>query len=805
MRTTDVFETGHAGLAAWLLENFGEHADGKTIPGWAFGMSAEFRQALLDGYMSADGHDGKVRLEAGSVSKSLIIGVRLLAESLGNRVSLYFDSNERASKIEGREFTPKPMYRAIWRKTRQFPHEQTAEFDGHSWMQVKEISNGRAAVVYNLSVADDESYVADGIVVHNCTHFTNAGGGMPLNRQLRATIKYVQRFITRLDIDDVLIENVREFTTWGPLHRTHGPQCKYPDHSLIPKDPDERDENHKCWLNRPIESRKGEYFRRFITWLQGRGYRVEWRILNCADYGDATSRKRLFIRARKKKLGRIIWPEATHCDPKLIGQPTMFETPKLPWRTARDILDLTDKGTSIFNRKKPLSPNTIRRIMTGLYKFSGLPFVLPNEGVYRGNQPRSMDEPLNTVTGGRGAGHVAQPYLIQFHGTSTANDIDTPLPSHPAQGKHIGVVQPFVIGAGGTTGNGRPKSVEEPLNTVLGDSHLAVVQPFVLGQQSAAAPRKVDQPMPSIATDGAISVIQPFVLGIRGGNDGYTRGVSADEPLPAITTEPAMAVVQPWLIAMEHGGRELPADQPVPTITTAKGGAFGVAQIEPFIVGTGGRQLDPTSIDDPMRAVIPNHRLNVVQPKIVRLVPTNHGKDDARSHDVDEPMPAQTSVDAMGLAQYLVEFHAGENADQRVKGLDNPLPTQDTSNRMGVVQPFLIEYYGTGTATSVDSPLPTQTGRDRYALCIPLQSGYAIVDILFRMVRPDELARAHSMDDYVFEGTREQIVKQIGNSVPRRTAMALALSMKARDEDELLEWQRAAIRKFLVDKPHKWE
>ena len=101
VRTAELFETGHSALAIWLEAHFGKLAHGKTIPAWAFGMAAECRQAFLDGYISGDGHITDRYTQASTVSKPLAIGVRLLAESLGFRVSLACYDNSRASVIEG--------------------------------------------------------------------------------------------------------------------------------------------------------------------------------------------------------------------------------------------------------------------------------------------------------------------------------------------------------------------------------------------------------------------------------------------------------------------------------------------------------------------------------------------------------------------------------------------------------------------------------------------------------------------------------------------------------------------------------
>jgi len=548
----------------------------------------------------------------------------------------------------------------------------------------------------DLSDVDPHTVVPGGklrllVASPECVHFSNARGGRPMSKQSRASIKYVLRWITALDVEDVLIENVREFMDWGPLHRTHSNGCTGSDTCA-----------KGCHFNRPIEARKGEYFRRFVNKLRTLGYRVEHRVLCAADFGDATTRKRLFIRARKHNRP-ITWPEPSHAAPgKTV---TLFESVK-PWRTAREILDLDDKGESIFNRKRPLSPNTLKRIYKGLQKFSGLPFVFGTGG--RQLDPRSVDDPLRTVLPNNRL-NVAQPYLVKLFGTSDADPVDDPLPTVTGQGNHIGVAQPYLIHfRGSSTAN----DVDAPLPTQTGRDHFGVAT--------------------------------PFVMAVRGGDDGYLRGASVDDPLPTITASPALALVEahPYLVKYYEGSDARPIDEPMPTVT---------ANYE---------------------------HLALAQPEIEALiVPVNHGKNDERFHQTSNPFPTITSVDAWGLAQYLVEFHGGEDSERRVRSIDEPMPTQATQKHLGLAQPFIVKFYKSADGgVSIDEPLPTATGHDRFGLCVPLTNGYAIIDIFFRMVKPMELARAHSMDDFKFQGTREEVVKQIGNSVPRRLAKALCLS-----------------------------
>ena len=187
-----------------------------------------------------------------------------------------------------------------------------------------------------------------------CTHHSKARGGKPVEDQRRSSAWHILRWAEAIYIDNILIENVEEFTKWGPISAK----------------------------GKPLKSKKGETYIAFLNALKALGYRVEWKILNAADYGDATTRKRLFVMARRGNR-KIIWPEPTHShkgEVDLLGQ-------KPKWRAAREIIDWSIQGESIYTRKKPLADNTMKRIYAGLEKFCGIKFVYPDAPVQDGGEP----------------------------------------------------------------------------------------------------------------------------------------------------------------------------------------------------------------------------------------------------------------------------------------------------------------------------------------------------------------------------------------------------------------------------------
>ncbi len=173
-RTTVRFTASHFELARWLRQHFGEHAHAKTLPGWLFGMREADRYAVLCGYLAADGYKVSAdRYTVSSVSRCLAVGIRLLATSLGYTTGLY--KSERAShSIEGRAISSRPAWQV---RIRHDDGRFTRVDDGlHRWVKQRKpmLPAGRSAV-YDLTVAEDHSFVANGFVVHNCTDLTLGG------------------------------------------------------------------------------------------------------------------------------------------------------------------------------------------------------------------------------------------------------------------------------------------------------------------------------------------------------------------------------------------------------------------------------------------------------------------------------------------------------------------------------------------------------------------------------------------------------------------------------------------------------
>ena len=403
--SVDLFDLSAASsriLIRWLVFNFGEYAHRKTLPAWIYGASQEQRWALIEGYCDSDGHEkqnGQVSMC--SVSRCLAVGMRLLLQSLGVQASISRVDAHISPSIsapEG-EINCRESFSVSWQRDTEW--EKCFRTELHIWGRVREVEPCREEVeVWDITVSDDHSFIADGQVVHNCN--------------------------------------------WGPLGAD----------------------------GLPLKSKKGETFHAFLEAIRSLGYAVEYRVLNCADYGAPQTRERLFIQAVRGRR-KIVWPEPTHSRD---GAPTLFGAPK-PWRTAREIVDWSIPGQSIFTRKKPLVPNTLKRIFAGLEKFCEIsfarvasrgadspiePFLVQME--HSGNKGiRSIQRPMPAITSADAFG-VCEPFLVKFYGGHDACSLDAPLPSVTANYEHYGLAQPFLLKYNVTGGGAR--AVDDPVYTI---------------------------------------------------------------------------------------------------------------------------------------------------------------------------------------------------------------------------------------------------------------------------------------------------------------------------------------------------
>jgi DNA (cytosine-5)-methyltransferase 1 len=389
-----------------------------------------------------------------------------------------------------------------------------------------------------------------------CQHFSVARGGKPVSDQNRASAWLVLRWAELLYIDTILIENVKEFVTWGPVGVN----------------------------GRPMKSKRGETFRAFIAALGSLGYRVEWKILNAADYGAATTRERLFLQARRGRKP-INWPNPSHSK---TGARTLFGRTK-KWRAAREIIDWQIPGHSIFQRKRPLAPATMARIIAGLEKFGG---------------------------------KELEPFLVILRKHADAASVDLPIPTVTAGGTHVGVAQPFITAfrgshAGQQDGARRNHSVDEPLRTMDTSPRFGLVEPFILPHRAFEKGHvdSIDAPLRTITTVNGMQTVlvepKPFI--VPQNSEGNPRSVEL--PVGGITTTSrGIGLAQPFLLQLTHGGRVHDIEAPVPTVTTARRGETGV--VSSFLSKYYGSGDGVSSVVQPVPTVTTKDRFALVTPLI---------------------------------------------------------------------------------------------------------------------------------------------------------------------------------------------
>ena len=481
--------------------------------------------------------------------------------------------------------------------------------------------------IEDLSGADPESIIPAGwldllMASPECRYYSRARGGKPIHDQGRMNPWIVQRWLTALDVRCLLIENVPEFTGWGPLGQD----------------------------GRPDKSRKGLYFSEWVNSIAGLGYDVEWRMLNAADFGEATTRIRFFLQARKD--GQPIrWPEPTHT--RRVPGEDRAEDDLPRWRGAREIIDWSNPGRSLLDDPKyartPLSVNTRRRIARGLRRFGGplAPFYV-----------RLLDLPEDAM------------------------------PCDEAQTDEIALASPF---HGSDRNNTLPRHMDEPIPTVTtwasGGCYMVrpSAQPFILGQQSGGAPRHTDQPIPTVSTDGAISFIRPIITEYYG--NGSSRSV--DDPVSAITTKARHGFTQPTIVPIDDtgsppNGTNGHAPQPnesayvVPNFGERKGQkprVHSLSQPVPAVTSRGAG-----SLVSPVMTLAPADLAGVDPRRIVLLDGRPHLLD-IRYRMLQNPELAR----AMGFSDEESEYEFVGNISEITKQIGNAVPVRLAAALVGAI------------------------------------------------------------------------------------------------------------------------
>ena len=358
----------------------------------------------------------------------------------------------------------------------------------------------------------------------DCKHFSKAKGGKPVKKEIRGLAWVAIRYAATVRPRVVMLENVEEFVTWGPLAE-----------------------------GRPCPKNKGRTFNSFVNALRRHGYQVEWRELRANLYGAATIRKRLFLIARCDGQP-IVWPSPTHL---AAASAEVKAKQAKPQRLAADIIDWSLPCPSIFTRKKPLAEATLRRIARGIQRYvieAKHPFLAPHTGAFitehaNASTQRNMpvEAPLRTICAQVKGGHfaVVAPTLVQLgYGerpgqAPRAPGLDKPLGTVVAGGGKHGLVAAFLAKhyGGNYTGPGAP--LDAPAPTVTTADHNALVTSHLVKLRNNCIGQDVREPIHTLTTGGHMGEVRAFLLKYYD----TAVGQGLDEPLHTITTKHRLGLV----------------------------------------------------------------------------------------------------------------------------------------------------------------------------------------------------------------------------------------------------------------------
>lgn len=371
-----------------------------------------------------------------------------------------------------------------------------------------------------------------------CTNFSKAKGGQPRDADSRTLAEHLFRYIEDIDPDYIQIENVEEFMSWGDMDE-HG---------------------------HPISKDKGRCYEKWKRNVRKYGYDFDWRILNAADYGAYTTRKRFFGIFAKRGLP-IVFPEPTHCKD---GKNDMFGRLE-KWKPVKEVLDFSDEGESIFCRKKPLAEKTLERIYAGLIKF---------------------------VAGGKEA------FIVKYNSMSRtgkyqAPSVDEPCPVVATQGRLALAKVNFLSKQFSGQPDSKNISVEGPAGTITCKDHHA----FVSAYYGNGHNHSVEQPAPTVTTKDRLSLVNTSFLCSYNFKD---TGKNINLPCPTLLTKDRLALVNSVFIDNQYGtGKPTSIELPVGTVTTVP--KFNMVSCKPWIMNTAFSNIG-SSIEQPSQVITANRK-----------------------------------------------------------------------------------------------------------------------------------------------------------------------------------------------------
>ena len=720
-RTAVNFTMASPVTAAWLREHFGKGAAEKRLPTWALSLPPCDARRLLDGYVSADGHrDRRGQVACSTVSKALAHGVRLLAVRLGYDATVRYTKRLPTTVIEGRAVSQRGSWVVLWWEDRS-KRSKARRVEDHWWGRVGKVLPGRQTTVFNITVDEDHTYVADGIVVHNCTHHSQANAKKIYARGLqvalfddedwdqqryansersRVTMSCVLKYTAARHPEIVVVENVIEVTKWGP--GGDGSTFKWWMRELDKLGYD----HHLCWFN--------SMFFPPCPQSRDRLYIVAWRKGNTAPTLDYRP---------------IAYCTSQRCGGRIVEAVQTWKRPTAAWVTgtwgkyasqydyccpdcssvvhpaswmALSAIDWSNLGSTLEERiaagKRP-AESTWERIRRAVEKYRNAPpIILPKEVVA-----------------------AQQVEVAHVESISTSN-----------------------TGSGRRYADNRVRSVAERTPTLAQRNTVGMVVDGVVGPLRAGRPRvdALGTPFASLVANGSRLALALTVKNNGAVDEVGYRGHHAGEPLGSITAHPTQSVVT--LVVPNRTGN---------------------------VAHHAGETLDPVMT-------------SATEAVVVAASNTHERPGQTRARPAISPLFTRSTTAELAVATgggsggehravvtALFSKINGGPGDTRWHGVADPLNTITGGDTTGLVVVPWIEHWQSDPV-HVTEQLATITARLRHTLASIEPSEEPITDeqmlsVRFRMLEPDpELRRVMAFDDdYILIGNKGQMTAGLGNAV----------------------------------------
>lgn len=436
----------------------------------------------------------------------------------------------------------------------------------------------------------------------DCKHFSKAKGKALVDKKIRGLAWIVLRWAAKVRPRVIMLENVEEFQTWGPVRR-----------------------------GKPIKSKAGQTFRKWISQLKELGYDIEYRELVAADFGAPTSRKRFVLVARCDGVP-IKFPERTHAP---ADHPDVISGKLKPWRSAAEIIDWTLPTYSIFDSKeeiaekygvkavRPLADNTMRRIIRGVDKFtlkSGKPFIVPvGYGERKGQAPRvhDIDAPLPTVVSTVKANvcqPVVAPYIVTNNAGNAPHDIREPLPTVTTGGRHFYCETKMAAFTFSNTGESTGKDASEPIGSIRTAGGQWLATPFISKFYGGVVGENVTEPLPTVTSIDHNALVSPCLIQYHSEQSAReVRGQKVTDPLMTVDSSGRYGIAAAHLTQYFKGDHYHSPEQPLHTVTTMIREGITLSHIAEFKGQDKGQAADV-----PLRTITATECLGVVTTQIVK-------------------------------------------------------------------------------------------------------------------------------------------------------------------------------------------